>query len=250
MGNMKYFKIPQLLFKIILFLVAFQLISFAQSKFRVEGIIMDEDPIAVINGEVFNEGDNINGAVISKITEDKVYFQQGGESLSRKIEGSTSKKEDKGNNYRRVPTREIHKSTQSSVSPPQSYLDAKDYYRQASVLASDNLGKAKVFYKKAIKNAQWAIPKVFGEKREEMNQIIKNSREVIFAFDEGKREARDKGKVTIGMTEEEVKKILGKPLEINQSQYGQWGSIEEQWVYGPYGPYLYFEDGILTSYQD
>ena len=52
----------------------------------------------------------------------------------------------------------------------------------------------------------------------------------------------------LGMTKEEVEASLwGRPEKINRTvtQY----SSREQWVYGQ-GQYLYFEDGILTSFQD
>ncbi len=53
---------------------------------------------------------------------------------------------------------------------------------------------------------------------------------------------------TLGMTYDEVKASLwGEPYDINRTvtQYG----THEQWVYGN-GQYLYFDDGILTSFQD
>lgn len=52
----------------------------------------------------------------------------------------------------------------------------------------------------------------------------------------------------LGMTKAEVEASLwGKPIDINRTvtQY----STREQWVYGN-GQYLYFTDGILTSFQD
>ena len=52
----------------------------------------------------------------------------------------------------------------------------------------------------------------------------------------------------LGMTKEQVESSSwGKPKDINRtvSTYGS----REQWVYGS-GRYLYFEDGILTSFQD
>ncbi|RLQ92109.1 hypothetical protein [Planomicrobium sp. Y74] len=55
-------------------------------------------------------------------------------------------------------------------------------------------------------------------------------------------------KATIGMTAEEVEKSsLGKPESINRTVTAY--SVREQWVYEN-GMYLYFEDGILTSFQD
>ena len=48
-----------------------------------------------------------------------------------------------------------------------------------------------------------------------------------------------------GMTPSQAIQSLGKPLDINRT-VGEWGR-HEQWVYD--GKYLYFENGILTSYQ-
>ena len=52
-------------------------------------------------------------------------------------------------------------------------------------------------------------------------------------------------KVQIGMTAEQVRFAWGKPEKNNQT-VGPWGT-HEQWVYG--SSYLYFENGILRSYQ-
>lgn len=50
----------------------------------------------------------------------------------------------------------------------------------------------------------------------------------------------------IGMTAKMAKISLGEPRSINRT-VGSWG-VHEQWVY--YSLYLYFEDGIVTSYQN
>lgn len=55
------------------------------------------------------------------------------------------------------------------------------------------------------------------------------------------------GEIFLGMTTEQVRLSWGLPKDINRS-IGAWG-IHEQWVYGDY-TYLYFENGILTSFQD
>lgn len=55
-----------------------------------------------------------------------------------------------------------------------------------------------------------------------------------------------KNEFWIGMTQNMAIESLGKPNDINSSK-GSWGT-HEQWVYRN-GLYLYFEDGILTSYQ-
>lgn len=55
----------------------------------------------------------------------------------------------------------------------------------------------------------------------------------------------------LGMTTEQVKLSLGSPDDANRT-VGAWG-VHEQWVY-EYGDtlrhYYYFENGILTSFQD
>ena len=62
------------------------------------------------------------------------------------------------------------------------------------------------------------------------------------------------GKILIGMTKEQVLASWGEPGKINRS-VGTWG-VHEQWVYGGCSQYrcnynyLYFEEEILTSWQD
>jgi hypothetical protein len=53
-------------------------------------------------------------------------------------------------------------------------------------------------------------------------------------------------RITIGMNKEMIIDILGEPKDINRD-IGSWG-VHEQWVYEK--KYLYFENGILTSWQD
>jgi hypothetical protein len=55
-----------------------------------------------------------------------------------------------------------------------------------------------------------------------------------------------KKEITLGMTKEQVIASWGSPKDKNRS-VGSWG-VHEQWVY--HSTYLYFENGILTSYQD
>lgn len=56
-------------------------------------------------------------------------------------------------------------------------------------------------------------------------------------------------KIWIGMTSQMTRDSIGHPSDINKSVYS-WG-VKEQWVYskGRY-KYLYFDDGILTSWQE
>lgn len=57
-------------------------------------------------------------------------------------------------------------------------------------------------------------------------------------------------KIKIGMNKEEVELSLGKPRDINRTVNAY--SVSEQWIYGSLGSarYLYFENGILTTWQD
>ena len=54
------------------------------------------------------------------------------------------------------------------------------------------------------------------------------------------------GYIWLGMTTEIARLSWGEPNDINKS-VGSWG-VHEQWVYNC--QYLYFENGILTSWQD
>ena len=53
-------------------------------------------------------------------------------------------------------------------------------------------------------------------------------------------------RVAIGMTRDMARASVGKPRKINRS-VGSWG-VREQWCYN--GGYLYFDDGVLTSWQN
>jgi hypothetical protein len=54
------------------------------------------------------------------------------------------------------------------------------------------------------------------------------------------------GKVVLGMTKDVVILSWGKPDDIHRTISP--GNVHEQWVYR--GSYLYFENGVLTSFQD
>jgi len=57
-------------------------------------------------------------------------------------------------------------------------------------------------------------------------------------------------KIRIGMNKDEVRLSWGEPWDINRTVTTHGTS--EQWIYGSlnYANYLYFDDGILTSWQD
>jgi hypothetical protein len=53
-------------------------------------------------------------------------------------------------------------------------------------------------------------------------------------------------RVVAGMTREEVRSSWGEPEHINTTTYGQ--NVHEQWVFSG-SRYVYFEDGVVTSFQ-
>ena len=58
-------------------------------------------------------------------------------------------------------------------------------------------------------------------------------------------------RIMLGMPAKLVRVVKGEPLRINRS-VGSWG-VHEQWVYPEWrwnGLYCYFENGLLTSWQD
>jgi len=58
-----------------------------------------------------------------------------------------------------------------------------------------------------------------------------------------------RGVIKLEMTQEQVSASWGRPHDVNRTVYSF--GVHEQWVYVEYGSYyLYFEDGILTSWQD
>lgn len=81
-------------------------------------------------------------------------------------------------------------------------------------------------------------------KKYEKPAARKPQRELSLSGEEIKKLLTNK-EVRIGMTAEEVTRICGKPNKINETVNTR--GKDEQWVYGS-GIYLYFRDGILTSY--
>jgi hypothetical protein len=66
-----------------------------------------------------------------------------------------------------------------------------------------------------------------------------------------KAEVIKAGNIRTGMTKDEVRLSWGRPYTVNRTVTSS--SAHEQWVYGDeYNPktYLYFDDGILTAWQD
>ena len=87
--------------------------------------------------------------------------------------------------------------------------------------------------------------------RDRKNEVLKQEyrvQEVTWhpEWSDKAKEAVLQGKFILGMTSKQVKVSLGHPEDINKT-VGSWGT-HEQWVYSD--KYLYFENGILTAWQD
>lgn len=88
--------------------------------------------------------------------------------------------------------------------------------------------------------------------QEEQNQLELDARRKLAEMEAARKEREDRipnaireRKVVVGMTPDQVIESWGRPQRINSSG-GAYGT-REQWVYGD--TYLYFVDGILTSWQ-
>ena len=85
-------------------------------------------------------------------------------------------------------------------------------------------------------------------KKQEEKEIAERKNYLIKAF--GNRitnKILDK-KIWIGMSKKMTTESWGKPNDINKT-VGSWG-VHEQWIYSDKDYYLYFENGILTSWQN
>jgi hypothetical protein len=97
-----------------------------------------------------------------------------------------------------------------------------------------------------------AIAKANADREKAQNNAIYNAinkRRADLTKKYGSQEIAEKimaKKIWLGMTSAMALESWGKPSDINRS-VGSWG-VHEQWIYGD--TYLYFEDGVLTSWQD
>lgn len=62
------------------------------------------------------------------------------------------------------------------------------------------------------------------------------------------KKAIREGSLKIGMTDEMAKISWGDPLKINRTVTA--GGVREQWIYGEFKPYVYFEDGKITGWDE
>ena len=231
---------------IILMMSLFCLINvLGQHGLDVEGVISGDKPMAIVNGEIVMVGDTINECEVIEINDSSITFKYEEETFTVKVWAPEIKKEKKNI---AVGTFEAGDDYDYPSSISDLYLEAIFYADMASSFTVRNRGMACELWQEAIIASQNALGSVKGEQRTELLDIIDYARKCIKDFESDKRRAKREGRVIVGMTKSEVRSIMGGPSDINRDQYGE-GATEEQWVYGSYGPYLYFDDDYLTAIQ-
>lgn len=121
------------------------------------------------------------------------------------------------------------------------YYNEKLFYTETSFLVSEKSINAQNKWRKEQEELTLEQNKQMQEYQKERLISLENKY--------GSKIAKDiiNGFIWIGMTDEMAVESIGKPREVNRTvtQY----LISEQWVYNS-GVYLYFENGLLTAWQD
>ena len=112
-----------------------------------------------------------------------------------------------------------------------------DYYYKKGIHQLDSM--AKVYEQKKLKQVKEAVLKRKQAQEERKKYLITR-------YGGSNAERILQNKIWIGMTKEMALESWGNPDDINRTVTAYY--IHEQWVYS--SQYLYFEDGILTSWQD
>lgn len=140
-----------------------------------------------------------------------------------------------------------------------------EYYRNNRENIEEEMKNLKENKEKEIKEqVEMEIEERHKKKEEEEERQRKKEEERLKKLERERKEYAEKlikeHKIAPGMTQEETIRSWGEPDKINKSVYGD--SIHEQWIYyyKEYNSvlemyvtkttqYLYFTDGILTSWQ-
>ncbi len=156
---------------------------------------------------------------------------------------------------------ETRRREEERIAEEKRTTEKKDKLRKfLSQKSTKELNKWMEWWDKAVQNNQTTAEDSFkydviGEILDERQLAEKKATELrrqkerkarIESFPTNIQECIKKKKVILGMTTEQVTLSWGWPEHINRS-VGKWGE-HEQWVYG--STYLYFENGIMTSFQE
>jgi len=116
---------------------------------------------------------------------------------------------------------------------PEEWRRIRERERAAAEAAAKQAREQKELAEKRAQEAKRALKKIAEDRNASAQQ-----RKVA--------KAKFEGKITIGMTAEEVRQAWGPPDRINRTVTSRYK--HEQWVYGK--TYIYIDDGVMTAYQD
>jgi len=144
-----------------------------------------------------------------------------------------------GNDYEYVSLRGLTKFKVLSVSQEVQTLVGSDEYYELGLITVTLQDSNNIKYVLTEKDADEIVRELSTQNLEK--KYNNWGKRVINAI--------QKGKVVIGMTKQQVLMSWGEATKVNRT-IGKWGT-HEQWVYRENGPpFLYLENGKLTSFQD
>ena len=123
----------------------------------------------------------------------------------------------------------------------------KSGFKSESGIIEENKKKVEIAELKKIAEQE----RIEREKRLEQQRKIANEKrkkELINIYGQTNGLKISEGHIWIGMTNKMAIVSWGAPDDVNRT-VGSWG-VHEQWIYKSQDTYLYFENGILTSWQD
>ncbi len=199
----------------------------AQPDLEISGIFFEDEgqSYAIINGRTVKVGNKIDEAEIIEISQDSIKFKYKDDIIIKKVGLGERKQRDldefdaflKQNNIVKV------------IFEGHSYTLTE---KQAKKLRDDKKAGDMYYYALYSRSTLRRVEYCF------KNRASLNSEKTSLILD---------GIIRIGMNKEEVVASWGQPKDINRTVTSLSG--HEQWVYDD-NDYLYFEDGILTSWQD
>jgi len=226
----------------------------------VNGIMLGSESMAIVNDKFLKEGDVIEGAKVIKINDSDVEFHFQGETFTVVLTEASApkapsnnivtKKQEKlgGTATNKFQKKRILKKVEKYLSNAANFeSQAKDEFkdRYGHVSSVPSYDKAVSLYESAIKENKYALNEVFDEQKE--GEVRVDIERLGVVLDDVKKErevlhkkiqlAIRKGKVVLGMTEEDAFKSNGGPLR-------NVGSNAQSVYFGD--DVLYFDyDGIL-----
>ncbi len=259
------FAIPAVLVFSFLFVVSGSVL--AQTSLEVSGIVSGRDPVAIVNGETVKQGGRVQEFTVEEIGRDFVRFTSAsGESVTKRLG-------EKAVDAHQTPVENIPSPVRDPISDSDRDATVKQYAAQAAqdIDAADHFLRSQgvanpaaqkqaiALYGKAERGLQLALEKtaVETEARNTIKTAIAGVRDISRKLSKEKRDLEEKirtavesHKVVMGMTKEEVIKSVGRPGSVNTAN--DRGDVKEQWIYGDpsrKATYLYFNNGILSSFQ-